>query len=73
MIKEILILQKYKLPIKQVVANSNNEQKLNEAYTGSGRLINSDFLNGLTVEEAKELIIEKIENLNIEKVKFYIV
>ena len=62
--------KKYKLPIKQVVANSNNEQKkLNEAYTGSGRLINSDFLNGLTVEEAKELIIEKIENLNIGKSK----
>ena len=32
-----------------------------------GNLINSDFLNGLTVEEAKKLIIDKIEKKNWKK------
>ena len=38
--------KKYKLEIIQVV--SNNNQYLKEAYTGEGKIINSDFLNGLT-------------------------
>ena len=37
----------------------NNE--LTEAYTGDGKIINSDFLNGLSIKDAKEKIINKIE------------
>jgi len=51
--------KKYDLDITQVV--SNNGQKLTEAYVGPGQIINSDFLNGLNVDEAKVKIIEIIE------------
>ena len=62
--------KKYKLEIKQVV--SNNEQNLNEAYVGPGQIINSDFLNGLNIDEAKLKIIEVIEKrrLGQKKISF---
>ena len=43
---------KYKLEIIRVVSDKNNE--LTEAYTGDGKIINSDFLNGLSIKDAKE-------------------
>jgi len=58
---------KYKLPIKEVVSQNNNSSKLTEAYTGQGNLINSEFLNGLSIEDAKKKIIEHIEKLKIGK------
>ena len=60
---------KYKLPIIQVVAakDSNQDEKLKEAYTGEGKMINSEFLNNLTIPKAKELIIKKIEKKEIGK------
>jgi leucyl-tRNA synthetase len=39
----------FDLPIKEVVAGGNVEE---EAYTGDGKHVNSDFLNGLNKEEA---------------------
>ena len=42
MIKETLILQKYELEIIKVVSDGNRNS-LSEAYTGSGKMINSDF------------------------------
>ncbi len=56
--------QKYDLPIKQVIDHdeANTEQ---EAYTGAGKLINSDFLNGLDIENAKAEIIKQCEELGI--------
>ena len=62
--------KKYKLEITQVV--SNNEQNLTEAYVGPGQIINSDFLNGLNVDEAKSKIIEAIEKrgLGEKKISF---
>jgi leucyl-tRNA synthetase len=59
--------KKYDLEITQVV--SNNNQKLTEAYIGTGRIINSDFLNGLNIDEAKVKIIEIIEKRKIGKKK----
>ena len=59
--------KKYKLEITQVV--SNNGQKLTEAYVGPGQIINSDFLNGLNVDEAKLKIIEIIEKNRLGKKK----
>ena len=35
------------------------------SFTGNGKLINSDFLNGLSINEAKEKIIKKIEKNKI--------
>ena len=52
--------KKYKLEIIKVVDNGKNE-KLKEAYTGKGNLINSDFLNSLDSENAKEKVIKLIE------------
>ena len=39
--------------------------ELLEAYTGHGKIINSDFLNGLDIEAGKEEIINKIEKEKI--------
>ena len=42
--------KKFRLPIKEVVSST---QDINEgAFTGDGKLINSDFLNGLSKENA---------------------
>ena len=56
--------KKYKLEIIKVVSNGNDEE-LKEAYTGSGKLINSDFLNDLNIDEAKQKIIKEVENKKI--------
>ena len=42
---------------------------LSEAFVDDGTLINSDFLNGLTVEQAKAKIIKEIEKLKIGEKK----
>ena len=58
--------KKYDLEIIQVVEDENNkEDKLEKAYIGNGKIINSDFLNNLDVIKAKEEIIKKIEKENI--------
>ena len=63
---------KYDLPIIQVVDDENNKtNKLKEAYTGEGKLINSSFLNGLDIYKAKEKIIKKVENEKIGKKKIF--
>ena len=60
----------YNLPIKIVVSNNEkNSEELKEAYTGPGKIVNSDFLDGLTIDEAKKIIIKKIEEKNIGKGK----
>ena len=45
--------KKYDLEIIKVVSNGKNDE-LTEAYVGSGQIINSEFLNGLDVEDAKK-------------------
>ena len=62
--------KKYKLPIIRVVSdadNSNDGDKMKEAFTGNGKMVNSEFLNNLDVEKAKNVIIDKIENIKIGK------
>ena len=46
--------------------------KMKEAYTGDGKIINSEFLNNLNVQQAKEKIIEEIERKKIgnKKISF---
>ena len=58
----------FNLPIIEVVAGGDVE---NEAFTDvqTGKLVNSGFLNGLEVEEAKKAIIEYLEKENIGKQK----
>ncbi len=52
---------KYNLPILPVVGPDGQAQPLTESYTGPGILINSQFLNGLGVEEAKKRAIAALE------------
>ena len=61
--------QKYNLEILPVVSNGNKDLKPNEAYTGDGKIINSEFLNNLTIADAKEKIINEIEKKNLGKRK----
>ena len=62
---------KYNIQIIPVVKPKENNQNLrkDEAYTGDGTIINSDFLNNLTVSEAKEKIVNIIEKKKIGKKK----
>ena len=59
--------KKYNLNILQVIKNKKISEDLDEAYTGEGELINSDFLNGMSVEEAKKCVIAKLEELELGK------
>ena len=58
--------KKYNLEIIEVVRREKNKRNnLEHAYTENGYLINSDFLNDLTVDEAKEVSIKKLEEFNL--------
>ena len=61
--------KKFNLPIIEVVAGGEDVQK--EAYTdvAEGKLVNSGFLDGLEVAEAKKKIIEFLEEKKIGKGK----
>tara|TARA_Y100000590_G_scaffold169214_1_gene193844 strand:+ start:1960 stop:4470 length:2511 start_codon:yes stop_codon:yes gene_type:complete len=60
--------KKYNLSIKQVIQPSENIS-LEKAYTGDGNLINSDFLNGLDVNKAKEKISKFLVKKKLAKVE----
>ena len=58
--------KKFNLPIVQVVDGENVDLS-KEAFTdvATGKLINSDFLNGLEVKDAKKTVIEYLEKNKI--------
>jgi leucyl-tRNA synthetase len=62
--RDLDFARKYMLPVERVVAAEGDEDKGigEEAYTGPGRLVNSDFLNGMGVEEAKAEVIRRAES-----------
>ncbi len=63
---------KYNLDIIQVVSPENKDNEMmntKKAYTGNGTIINSDFLNGMSISEAKDKITSQIEKLKIGKKK----
>ena len=64
--------KKFNLPMLQVVAKNGEEVDISEAaYTdvATGVLINSDFLNGLEVKDAKEKMIKFLEDKGIGTAK----
>ena len=64
--------KKFNLPLIQVVAKDGEEVDINEAAftdVATGVLINSGFLNGLQVKDAKEKMIEFLEEKKIGKAK----
>ena len=63
--------KKYNLEIIKVVSEGKKNLELSEAYTGNGKMINSDFLNGLDVEEAKKKVVNEIEKIGFEKKILY--
>ncbi len=53
--------KKFNLPIIEVVKGGEDVQKAAFTDCATGILVNSDYLNGLSVEDAKKKIIEKLE------------
>jgi leucyl-tRNA synthetase len=62
--RDLDFARKYGLPVRRVVADGDNTDPVfegDEAYTGPGALVNSDFLDGMPVEEAKRAVIARAE------------
>ncbi len=62
--RDIDFARKYGLPVSRVVADGDLTDPVfagNEAYTGPGALVNSRFLDGLSVEAAKAEVITRAE------------
>ena len=63
--RDLDFARKYGLPVLPVVVPEDEDPAAfavdGEAYLGDGRLANSDFIDGLTVEEAKEAIARRAE------------
>ncbi|MGD1869970.1 MAG: leucine--tRNA ligase [Neomegalonema sp.] len=62
--RDLDFARRYGLTVTPVVcpteASANEFEVENEAYVGSGRLINSRFLDGLTIEDAKAEVSKRI-------------
>ena len=56
----------------ETIPVASNNDKLSKVYTGDGKMINSEFLNDLSTEEAKKEIIKIIEEkkLGEKKISF---
>lgn len=61
--RDLDFARKYSLPVTIVVAPENGEMPNveKEAYTAGGIMVNSEFLNGLTIDAAKAKICQLIE------------
>ncbi len=62
--RDLDFARKYDLPVLPVVAPEGIGAEFTvgkEAYLGPGRLINSDFLDGLSIEDAKEEVANRLE------------
>ena len=61
--RDLDFARKYGLPVFPVVQPDDGESAdiANEAYTGPGRIVHSDFLDGLDIETAKAEAIRRIE------------
>lgn len=62
--RDFAFADKYRLPIKTVI--DTNEPL---PYTGDGKIINSEFLNGLSIETAKQKAIEYLVENSLGKAK----
>jgi leucyl-tRNA synthetase len=63
--RDLDFVNKYGLPVVAVVCPPGQDPKTftitDVAYDGDGRMINSRFLDGLTIEEAKEAVARRLE------------
>jgi leucyl-tRNA synthetase len=63
--RDFEVATKYGLPIRRVVADGEKTQSEyleEESYTGPGVLVNSHFLNGMDVADAKREVIRRAES-----------
>jgi leucyl-tRNA synthetase len=67
--RDLDFARKFGLPVKPVVLPSGADASVNaigdEAYTGPGKIFNSDFLDGRDIEAAKAAAIERIEQMGL--------
>tara|TARA_Y100000768_G_scaffold340724_1_gene284776 strand:+ start:1713 stop:4313 length:2601 start_codon:yes stop_codon:yes gene_type:complete len=67
--RDLDFARKYKLDVIPVVLPDDIEKGKfiieNEAYTGNGTIFNSDFLDGKTIEEAKDVVAERMSEIEI--------
>ena len=67
--RDLDFANKYNLEVTPVILPIEADEKTykitDEAYTGEGKIFNSDFLDNLTVEEGKKKIISEIEKKKI--------
>jgi len=61
--RDLDFARKYDLPVTAVISPDGNSDfaVADEAYTGDGKLVNSSFLDGLSVSDATSKIIDEIE------------
>ncbi|MEM1132164.1 MAG: leucine--tRNA ligase [Pseudomonadota bacterium] len=62
--RDLDFARKYDLPVKRVVSDGDEtapEFAGDEAYSGPGSIVNSDFLNGLSIEDAQKAVIDRAE------------
>jgi leucyl-tRNA synthetase len=68
--RDLDFANKYNLEVIPVILPADQKSEgfkiTNEAYTGDGKIINSDFLNNLDVDKGKLKIIEEIEKKKLE-------
>lgn len=63
--RDLDFARKYDLPVHRVIADGDEHHQVyhgDEAYTGPGRLVNSHFLDGMTIDEAKAAVIARAEH-----------
>ncbi|WP_018148805.1 leucine--tRNA ligase [Henriciella marina] len=67
--RDLDFARKYDLPVQPVVlppeASEESHEVTDTAYTGPGTIYNSDFLNGLSTDDAITAAIEKLEILGL--------
>lgn len=63
--RDLDFARKYRLPAHRVIADGDRTEQHftgDEAYLGSGKLVNSHFLDGMTIDEAKAAVIARAEH-----------
>ncbi len=66
-LRDYAFAKKYKLNIQYVIASDNKDKVI----TGDGKHINSEFLNGLLIAQAKDKLYEKFHAKNLAVKKTY--
>ncbi|NRG16833.1 leucine--tRNA ligase [Rhizobiales bacterium] len=67
--RDLDFARKYGLPVKPVVLPKDADPATfeigDEAYTGDGTIFNSDFMDGMSVPDAKEAIAKRLESQTV--------